>query len=58
MIAGFLPVSEGTLIVYSSHAFSDQAAGFGGFAKRSIGSRIMPDQLKKIFETGRTRAVQ
>ena len=57
-IAGFLPVPQGTLVVYSSHAFSDQVAGFGGFAKRGIGSRIMADQLKKIFEAGRTKAVQ
>jgi hypothetical protein len=57
-IAGFLPVSGGTIVVYSSHAFTDQVTGFGGFAKRGIGSRLMADTLTKQFEASRTRAVQ
>jgi hypothetical protein len=57
-VAGFLPVPGGTLVVYSSHAFTDQVSGFGGSMKRSIGSRVMADQLKKMFEAGRTKAAQ
>jgi len=56
-IAGFLPVSNSTIVVYSSHVFTDQVTGFGGFAKRGIGSRLMADSLEKIFEASRTRAV-
>ena len=57
-VAGFVPIRGGTLVVYSSHAFTEQVAGFGGSMKRSIGSRVMADQLKKMFEAGRTKAVQ
>ena len=57
-VAGFVPFQGGTLVVYSSHAFTEQVAGFGGSMKRSIGSRVMADQLKKMFEAGRTKAVQ
>jgi len=54
-IAGFLPVEGGTVVVYTSHAFTDQVAGSGGSLKRSIGSRIMADTLKAMFEAGRRR---
>jgi hypothetical protein len=54
-IAGFLPVEGGTIVVYTSHAFTDQVAGASGSLKRSIGSRIMADQLKEMFEAGRKR---
>ena len=54
-IAGFLPVEGGTIVVYTSHAFTDQVAGASGSLKRSIGSRIMADQLKAMFEAGRKR---
>ena len=57
-VAGFVPIRGGTLVVYSSHAFTEQVAGFGGSMKRSIGSRVMADQLQKMFEAGRRKAVQ
>ena len=57
-VAGFLPVQGGTIVVYSSHAFTDQVAGFGGSMKRGIGSRVMAGQLKKMFESGRTKIGQ
>ena len=57
-IAGFLPIGDGTIVVYSSHVFTDQVTGLGGFAKRGIGSRLMADSLRKMFEASRTRAVQ
>jgi hypothetical protein len=39
-VMGFLPVQGGTVVVYTSHAFTDQVTGFGGSMKRSIGSKI------------------
>jgi len=54
-IAGLLPVTGGTLVVYTSHAFTDQVAGTAGALKRSIGSRVMADQMKEIFDAGRKR---
>jgi hypothetical protein len=54
-IAGFLPVEGGTIVVYTSHAFTDQVSGASGSLKRSIGSRIMADQLKAMFEAGKKR---
>lgn len=52
-VAGFLPVQGGTVVVYAGHAFTDQVAGWGGSMKRSIGRRVMADQMKKMFEAGR-----
>jgi hypothetical protein len=57
-VVGFLPVQGGTLVMYSSHAFTEQVAGVGGSVKRGIGSRMMADQLKKTFEAGRTKVAQ
>ena len=54
-IAGFLPVTGGTIVLTMSHAFTDQVAGTGGSMKRSIGSRIMAGQMKEIFDKGRKR---
>jgi hypothetical protein len=54
-VAGFLPVPSGSVVVVSSHAFTDQVAGFGGSMKRSIGSGIMAKKMKEIFAAGRTR---
>ena len=53
LFAGFLPVGGGTVVAYAAHAFTDQVAGFGGSMKRSIGRRVMADQMKKMFEAGR-----
>lgn len=54
-VAGFLPVQGGTVVVSSSHAFTDQVTGFGGSMKRSIGSKIMASKMKEIFEAGRDK---
>jgi hypothetical protein len=54
-IAGFLPAADGTIVVYSNHAFTEQVAGAGGSLKRSVGSRIMADTLKRMFDQGRRR---
>ena len=55
-VAGFLPVQGGTVVVSTSHAFTDQVAGFGGSVKRNIGSKIMASKMKEIFEAGRDKA--
>jgi hypothetical protein len=52
-IAAFLPVQEGTVIVYGNHTFTDQVAGFGGSMKRKIGRKMMESQLEKVFQKGR-----
>ncbi len=48
-IALFLPVVEGTLVVYLNHTSTDQVLGFGGSAKRAIGERVMLGQLEELF---------
>jgi hypothetical protein len=57
-VAGFLPVQGGTVVVYASHAFTDQVAGFGGSMKRSIGSSVMAGKIKEMFEAGRRRVTR
>jgi hypothetical protein len=52
-IVAFLPVDQGTLVIYTNHTSTDQVAGFGGGAKRAIGRTLMAGQLKRIFETAR-----
>ena len=49
-IAGFQPDPAGTLVIYTNHTSTDQLAGFGSGAKRSIGRRLMAGQLKTLFE--------
>ena len=55
-VAGFLPVQGGTVVVSTSHAFTDQVTGFGGSMKRGIGSKVMASKMKEIFEAGRDKA--
>jgi len=55
-VAGFLPAQGGSIVVYASHAFTGQVAGFGGSLKRSIGRRVMATKMTEIFEAGRTLA--
>ena len=57
-VAGFLPVQQGTVVVYTNHTFTDQVAGFGGSAKRNIGRRIMTSKLKQIFDAARRKVAQ
>lgn len=53
-VAALIPVEGGTVIVYGNRTSTDQIAGFGGSAKRSIGSKLLESQLEAVFE--RTRA--
>jgi len=55
-VAGFLPVKGGSVVISTSHAFTDQVTGFGGSMKRSIGSKIMASKMKEIYEAGREKA--
>ena len=57
-ITGFLPVEGGTLVIYTNHTSTDQVAGFGGGAKRSIGRKFMAGELKKLFEKARAAAAR
>ena len=52
-VAAFLPAASGTLVVYANRTSTDQVTGFGGSAKRSIGSRLLASQLEAIFERAR-----
>jgi len=49
-IAGILPTEGGSIVLYVNHTSTDQVAGFGGGAKRSIGSKLMASQLQDIFK--------
>jgi hypothetical protein len=48
-VAGFLPVTGGTLVVYGNRTSTDQVEGTGGSFKRSIGSKLLASQLEGIF---------
>jgi len=54
-IAAFLPVEKGTVVVYANHTSTEQVAGFGGSAKRSIGRKLMASQLRALFEKTRAK---
>jgi hypothetical protein len=48
------PVAEGTLVILMSRTSTDQVAGFGGGAKRAIGSKMMGKALVELAERSRT----
>ena len=54
-VAAFLPSKGGTVVVYGNRTSTDQVAGFGGGAKRSIGSKLLASQLETLFERGRKK---
>jgi hypothetical protein len=49
-IVAFLPVEDGTIVVYTNHTSTDQLAGLLADAKRAIGRTLMAGELKRIFE--------
>jgi len=53
-IVGFLPVGDGTLVLYTNHTSTDQLLGLGAGAKRAIGRTLMANQLERVF--AKTRA--
>lgn len=52
-VGAFLPSKAGTVVVYSNRTSTDQVTGFGGGAKRSIGSKLLGSQLESLFERSR-----
>ena len=52
-VVGFLPVKEGTLVVYVNHLSTDKVAGFGGSSKRKIGGHVMAKKIKELFKKSR-----
>jgi len=55
-VAAFLPYEGGTAVLYGNRTSTDQVTGFGGDAKRSLGSRILASSLEKLFESARAKA--
>jgi hypothetical protein len=49
-ISAFLPMKTGTLVVYTNRTSTDQVTGFGGGAKRSIGSKLLVSQLEDLYK--------
>jgi hypothetical protein len=56
-LAAFVPVKEGTAVFYVNRTSTDQVMGFGGGAKRSIGSKLLGSSLKALFMKA-SRAVE
>ena len=54
-IVALLPSQGGTVVVYGNRTSTDQITGFGGGAKRSIGSEMLASHLESMFERARTR---
>jgi len=55
-VSAFIPVKGGTAVFYTNRTSTDQVTGFGGSAKRSLGSKVLRSQLEELFETLRTKA--
>jgi hypothetical protein len=55
-VAAFLPVQKGTAVFYVNRTSTDQVAGFGGGAKRSIGGKLLTSQLEALFQKARANA--
>jgi hypothetical protein len=55
-IAALLPAQGGTVVVYSNRTSTDQVTGWGGSAKRSIGSSLLASQLEELFRKASTAA--
>jgi hypothetical protein len=49
-IAAFLPMKGGTLVIYTNRTSTDQVLGFGGGAKREIGSKLLGSQLEDLYK--------
>jgi hypothetical protein len=50
ILAAFLPVKGGTLVVYLNRTSTDQVTGFGGSTKRAMGTKVMTSQIEDLFE--------
>ena len=54
LLAGVMPMSGGTIVLYSNRTFTDQVAGLGSGLRHSIGRKQMRDEIVKGFEQIRT----
>jgi hypothetical protein len=52
-VVGFLPMQKGTLVFYTNRTSTDQVEGFGGGAKRSIGSKLLASELETLYRKAR-----
>jgi hypothetical protein len=57
-VAAFLPAQSGTIVVYGNRTSTDQITGFGGGTKRSLGSRLLGEQLESMFTRARAAATK
>ncbi len=55
-ISAFLPMQQGTLVVYTNRTSTDQVTGFGGSAKRAIGSKLLASELETLY--GKVQAAE
>ena len=53
-LLALLPAQGGTVVVYGNRTSTDQVSGWGGAAKRSIGSKVLESQLESIFQKARS----
>ena len=49
-IAGLFPIQKGTLVFYTNRTSTDQVEGWGGSAKRSIGSKLLALELEALYK--------
>lgn len=52
-IGAAMPSEDGTAVFYATRTSTDQVAGFGGSAKRTIGNKIMGGRMAENFERAR-----
>jgi len=50
ILAAFIPVKTGTLVVYVNRTSTDQVTGFGGSTKRTLGTKVMTSQITDLFK--------
>lgn len=48
-IARYLPMQDGTLVVYTNRASTDEVLGFGGAVKREIGNKLLAWRLEDLY---------
>jgi len=58
ILAGFLPVNGGTLVLYLNRTSTDQVTGFGGSTKRAMGTKVMTSQIEDLFEKVKAAATK
>ena len=51
IVVGILPISDGkSAVAYTNHTYTAQVTGFGGGAKRSIGTKLLKKDLVAEME--------